>query len=275
MSYNPPPNANPAIPQEGKSHADMVAEMLSPDPQGAQPIGDFRLAQWDEFAQEINTKCFRQAQTTNLPIKYADMLLLAELAIPGDAKYQSPYRAMAILANFWAEITSENLEIVSMTDFLNAVRKHIETYTIPRYSTGCQYTDPLCKFTLADIDTQLTKYVTRYGRMERGDERVLDIMKMAHYYQVGWSLWSNQPEPQSEPQPKPKSVWARDTDKYLNLLWHRVRSLEGSAVSHYASHPDMEARIKSLEARIHALESRPWLTKEQEMFVRLHTPTDI
>lgn len=345
-----------------KSHADMVAEMLSPAPVQAQPIGDFRLAQWDEFSTNIQ-QVGRNPKEWSLPIKFNEQRNDFRYALrPGEDKYTSPFYVMSILANLWESLLPDEQGMRYLHNFLAAVRTHIETYTIPRYSTGDPQSDPLSKFTLADIDTQLTKYVTRYGRMERGDERVLDIMKMAHYYQVGWSLWSCKPANEIVPEPEntytPQdaiTLLARitqiinnslpqtscveksfnvlnyrlktlesasaeqrsaceDVDKSLNILWTRIRNLEGSAVDHYTSHPDIESRLKVLEeriqqletyvhlyqvtaeraesriqehanqiqgmqrefaARIHNLESRPWLTKEQEMFVRLHTPMDI
>lgn len=72
-------------------------------------------------------------------------------------------------------------------NFAANVAKHIVEYTIPQYG---DYPFDQCEedFTVADISTNIKRYLNRMGKSQRGDEDQLrDCLKIAHYACIMYS----------------------------------------------------------------------------------------
>lgn len=63
--------------------------------------------------------------------------------------------------------------------FADLVRKHIREYAVPRY--GDWPSDLATEMTVDQGIGQIRKYIARFGSGVRGDERLLDLAKIAHY----------------------------------------------------------------------------------------------
>ena len=68
--------------------------------------------------------------------------------------------------------------------FQKEVLNHIETYTVPQY--GDKGEDLADEYSTQDCLNQVKKYVTRYGKNAREGQEKLDLLKMAHYIQMGF-----------------------------------------------------------------------------------------
>lgn len=68
-------------------------------------------------------------------------------------------------------------------EFAEEVLEHIENYTIPQY--GDKGKDPVTKWTDEDCLRQVDKYLKRRGRNSRQDQDKLDLLKSAHFIQIG------------------------------------------------------------------------------------------
>lgn len=77
-------------------------------------------------------------------------------------------------------------------DFAHEVMRHVEHYTVPQY--GDKGKDLASKYTVNDCMRQIEKYAARAGRSARPGEQQLDLLKIAHYAQMAWSI-NNDREP--------------------------------------------------------------------------------
>lgn len=71
-------------------------------------------------------------------------------------------------------------------DFSTAVHYHVESYTVKQY--GDKGKDLATDYTPEQCLAQIKKYVARHGKQGREGQDQLDLMKIAHYAQMAWSM---------------------------------------------------------------------------------------
>lgn len=72
--------------------------------------------------------------------------------------------------------------------FSKKVVSHIDNYTVPQY--GDRSNDNVEDWTSEDCFKQVEKYLKRRNSSQREGEKELDILKAAHYLQLGFSKLS-------------------------------------------------------------------------------------
>jgi hypothetical protein len=75
-------------------------------------------------------------------------------------------------------------------EFSNDMHEHIEEYTIPQY--GDKGEDNATDYTVQDCITQIKRYVNRAGKNSRPGQESLDLIKIAHYAQMAYTLIGEQ-----------------------------------------------------------------------------------
>lgn len=144
---------------------------------------DARLQQWDDFVDYLGEWAEHKLNT-----KFSSILLFKtdDIKLLTNNLNDSPediYSLFILMADLWAGLHDHQKE---MSEFLQAVRDHIENYAIPRYPKGKWFT-----YSEEYLTESLNKYIYRWGQEQRGDERLLDIKKMAHYLCGIWSARNN------------------------------------------------------------------------------------
>jgi hypothetical protein len=71
-------------------------------------------------------------------------------------------------------------------DFSDLVHNHIEEYTIPQY--GDKGDDLADDYTPEECIKYIQKYVKRHGSNVREGQTTLDLIKIAHYAQLAYTL---------------------------------------------------------------------------------------
>lgn len=74
-------------------------------------------------------------------------------------------------------------------EFSAAVLQHIEHYTVPQY--GDKGNDLASEYTVVQCVQQIKKYAARAGSNQRGGQDLLDLLKIAHYAQMAYSITSS------------------------------------------------------------------------------------
>lgn len=73
---------------------------------------------------------------------------------------------------------------IDFLDFSGKVVKHIDEYTVPQY--GDKPDDNVESWSADDCFKQVEKYLKRRSSSKRPGEKRLDVIKMAHYLQLGF-----------------------------------------------------------------------------------------
>lgn len=76
------------------------------------------------------------------------------------------------------------------TRFNTEVYNHIQTYVIPQY--GDKGEDECADYTVEDLVKQIKKYAARQGKNSRPGQDKLDLIKIAHYAQMTFTLLQEQ-----------------------------------------------------------------------------------
>lgn len=74
--------------------------------------------------------------------------------------------------------------------FSGKVYNHIENYTIPQY--GDKPNDVASSYTLEELNMQMKRYLVRQGKNARPGQEKLDLLKIAHYAQMSYTLIEEQ-----------------------------------------------------------------------------------
>jgi len=80
------------------------------------------------------------------------------------------------------EITVNSSRALDFADFAEKVCDHIDNYSVPQYGDSGE--DEATDYTALDCVTAAKKYLARYGRSQREQEQVLDLIKAVHYIQM-------------------------------------------------------------------------------------------
>jgi hypothetical protein len=83
-----------------------------------------------------------------------------------------------------------NIRSLDWEEFSEAVHEHIETYTIPQY--GDKGEDPATDYDVEDCIRSMKKYLARQGKNSRDGQDSLDLIKIAHYAQMAFTLIGEQ-----------------------------------------------------------------------------------
>jgi hypothetical protein len=75
-------------------------------------------------------------------------------------------------------------------DFSFLVKNHINNYTIPQY--GDRGEDIASDYDVKDCLRSINKYLARQGKNSRPDQDKLDLIKIAHYAQMAYTLLGEQ-----------------------------------------------------------------------------------
>lgn len=75
-------------------------------------------------------------------------------------------------------------------DFSNKVYSHIADYVIPQY--GDKGEDECADYTTEDLVKQIKKYTARQGKNSRPGQDKIDLLKIAHYAQITYTLLEEQ-----------------------------------------------------------------------------------
>ena len=70
------------------------------------------------------------------------------------------------------------------------VYNHIENYVIPQY--GDKSEDECADYTTEDLVKQIKKYAARQGKNSRPGQDKIDLLKIAHYAQMTYTLLEEQ-----------------------------------------------------------------------------------
>lgn len=70
--------------------------------------------------------------------------------------------------------------------FSRLVLNHIEIYTIPQY--GDKGADIASDYTVDDCFMQMKRYILRHGKNSREGQDRLDLLKIAHYAEMAYTL---------------------------------------------------------------------------------------
>lgn len=82
-------------------------------------------------------------------------------------------------------MSSESRRMNEWDIFGEAVKGHIEHYTIPQYGDFPE--DALTSMSDEDCIKHVSRYASRYGKGKRGRrEEIRDLLKIAHYAAVAW-----------------------------------------------------------------------------------------
>jgi len=71
-------------------------------------------------------------------------------------------------------------------EFSGKMMGHIELYTVPQY--GDKPNDQCAEYTPEEFIMQIKKYVARFGKNSRDGQDLLDLLKIAHYAQMAYTL---------------------------------------------------------------------------------------
>lgn len=74
--------------------------------------------------------------------------------------------------------------------FSAAVLHHIEHYTVPQY--GDKGSDLASEYTVEQCMQQVKKYAARAATNQREGQDVLDLLKIAHYVQMAYTIKTTQ-----------------------------------------------------------------------------------
>jgi hypothetical protein len=75
-------------------------------------------------------------------------------------------------------------------EFSEVVHEHIETYTIPQY--GDKGEDIASEYSVEDCYRNMKRYLARAGKNSRDGQESLDLIKIAHYAQMAFTLIGEQ-----------------------------------------------------------------------------------
>jgi len=76
--------------------------------------------------------------------------------------------------------------------FAIVVRQHILLYVIPQY--GDKGNDECADYTKDDLIKQIKKYTSRQGKNSRPGQDELDLLKIAHYAQMAYTMIAEEKE---------------------------------------------------------------------------------
>ena len=71
-------------------------------------------------------------------------------------------------------------------NFSKKVSEHIETYTVPQY--GDKNNDQASEYEPEEFILQIKKYIARFNKNSRPCQDELDLLKIAHYAQMTYTL---------------------------------------------------------------------------------------
>jgi hypothetical protein len=74
--------------------------------------------------------------------------------------------------------------------FASDVASHIENYCVPQY--GDKPNDVASSYTLEELNMQMKRYLARQGKNARPGQEKLDLLKIAHYAQMSYTLIEEQ-----------------------------------------------------------------------------------
>lgn len=88
-----------------------------------------------------------------------------------------------VIGNAMSEIP---LKVKDWINFSHEVTEHIFNYVLPQY--GDKHEDLAANYTQQQCIEQIKKYSARFGKNVRPEQAQLDLLKIAHYAQIAYTI---------------------------------------------------------------------------------------